>query len=165
MEKLIGLKSEGKEFLSLIKWKEKFSHSSNARGHELNKMKYENLLKEIARDFIALGSPIFFIIVIARIYLLSNYSYLSQFVIGAIIFFPLMFLFKANMYSGLGLITLVFISLFYNDLKFTIFGILIYMIAIASLFYLKKDKLEIIKGIAFGAIAIGISYYIVKLIF
>ena len=122
-------------------------------------------IKETARDLIALGSPIFFIIVIARIYLLSNYSYLSQFIIGALIFFPLMFLFKANMYSGLGLIVLIFTTLFYNNLKFTIFGIAIYLLLLASLIYLKYDKKKVIMGIIFGAIATGISYYVVRFLF
>ncbi len=122
-------------------------------------------IKETARDLIALGSPIFFIIVIARIYLLSNYSYLSQFIIGALIFFPLMFLLKANIYSGLGLIVLIFTTLFYNNLKFTIFGIAVYLLLLASLIYLKYDRKKVIMGIILGAISTGISYYAVRLIF
>lgn len=124
-----------------------------------------NWLKETARDLIALGSPVFFIIVITRIYLLSNYSYLSQFIIGAVIFFPLMFLFKANMYAGLGLIVLIFTTLFYNNLNFTIFGIFIYLLLLASLNYLKIERMKILKGIIFGLISTRISYYAVNLLF
>ena len=122
-------------------------------------------LKETARDLIALGSPVFFIIVIARIYLLSNYSYLSQFIIGAIIFLPLIFLFKANMYAGLGLIVLIFTTLFYNNLNFTIFAIVIYLLLLASLVYLKYDKKKIIISVILGAIATGIGYYAVRFLF
>ena len=53
----------------------------------------KNFLKELARDFIALGSPIFFIIVIVRISLLSNYEYLSQFIIAGVLFLISVFLF------------------------------------------------------------------------
>jgi len=77
----------------------------------------KNFLKEIARDFIALGSPIFFIIVVARISLLSNFEYLSQFIIAGILFIISVFSFKVNLYSGLGLIVLVFTTLFYNNLN------------------------------------------------
>ena len=122
-------------------------------------------LKETARDLIALGSLVFFIIVIARIYLLSNYSYLGQFVLSALIFFPLMFLLKANMYAGLGLIVLIFTTLFYNNLNFTIFGIAIYLLLLASLIYLKYDKKKVIIGVILGAISTGISYYSIQYLF
>jgi len=124
-----------------------------------------NFLKEMARDFIALGSPIFFIIIIARISLLSNYSYLSQFIIAGILFTIFVFWFKVNLYSGLGLILLIFVTLFYNNLNFTIFGIFIYILLLASLVYLNKNKKEVLLGIILGLISSGISYYVVKLIF
>lgn len=122
-------------------------------------------IKETARDLIALGSPVFFIIVLARIFLLSDYNYLSQFIIGALIFFPLMFLLKANMYSGLGLIVLIFTTLFYNNLKFTIFGIAVYLTLLISLIYLKYDKKKVIMGATLGAISTAISYYSIQYLF
>lgn len=122
-------------------------------------------LREAARDLIALGSPVFFIIVIARVYLLSNYSYLSQFIIGAAIFLPLAFFFKSNMYSGMGLIVLIFTTLFYNDLKFTVFGTAVYLLLLASLTYLDYDRKKIILGTFIGAISTGISWYAVKFLF
>jgi len=128
-------------------------------------MKKGNLLNEVCRDILALGSPIFFILVLVRISIAQNVSYLSQFVISGILFFILMFLFKANMYSGLGLILLFFTAVFYNYLPFTIFGALAYLGLIFSLFYLHKEKVEIFKGVLLGAISTGIGYYAVILIF
>ncbi|MEK6842642.1 MAG: hypothetical protein AABX84_02405 [Nanoarchaeota archaeon] len=128
-------------------------------------MKIENFLKESARDIIAFGSPIFFILVLARIFLLSNYSYLSQFIIAGILFLPLIYFFKANIYSGFGLIVLIFTTLYYNEVRFTIFAVFLYLLLIASLFYLKKEKLEIIKGIFFGAVSTGISWFLVEKLF
>lgn len=128
-------------------------------------MKIKYPLKEVARDFIAFGSPVFFALVLARVYLLSNFEYLSQFVIAGILFFILFLFFKINLYSGLSLIVLVFTILYYNDLNFGIFATLAYLGLLASLVYLKTDKKEIFNGILLGAISSLVSYYVVKLIF
>ena len=128
-------------------------------------MKDKNWFKEFARDFVALGSPVFFVLVLARISILSQPYYLSQFIIAAVIFFLLMILFKSDLYSGLAFIVLIFTSLYYNDLKFSIVAVLIYFGLIASLIYLKTEKNKLFKGILFGAISTAISYYLVGKIF
>src|SRR3989344_2501294 len=107
-------------------------------------------LKETARDFIALGSPVFFILVIARISFLSHYEYLSQFAIAGILFLILFFLFNANMHSGLGFIVLTFTTLYYDDLKFSVFAFFIYIGLIASLIYLEREEREIFLGTFLG---------------
>ena len=122
-------------------------------------------LKELARDLIALGGIPFLIIVIVRTSLLDKWYYPMQFVVGALIFFLLMFLFRANLYSGIGLIILVFTSLYYGDLQFTIPAIFFYLVLIGALFYLKEKRSMIIKGILFGIISSLISYYLVNLFF
>ena len=121
--------------------------------------------KEIARDVIALGSPVFFLLVLARVALLSNFEYLSQFVIAGILFVVLFLFFVGNIHSGLGIIVLFFTTIYYSDLKFSIFAILLYFGLVASLLYLKKDKREIINGVIFGLISTGVSYILVKFIF
>jgi len=131
----------------------------------MNSLKDKISLKEIARDIIALGSPIFFVLVVARIYLLSNFEYLSQFLIAGILFLVLFFIFKADIYSGLGLIVLIFTMIYYNDLKFGIFGTLLYAALILSLVYLNKGKKEILLGVVLGAVSALISYFAVKMIF
>jgi len=128
-------------------------------------MEDKNWFKKFARDFVALGSPVFFVLVLARVSMLSKPYYLSQFIIAGVIFFLLMILFKSDLYSGLGFVVLVFTSLYYNDLKFSIVAILIYFGLIASLIYLKTEKNKVIKGILFGAIGTAISYYLVGRIF
>ena len=122
-------------------------------------------LKEIARDFVALGSPIFFILVLVRLAILPDYLFLGQFFFAGAIFILLMFLFKQNIYSGLGLILLVFLILYYKDFRFSIFVILAYLSLIGSLFYLKKDWNKILLGILIGGLSAGISYYFVPKIF
>lgn len=127
--------------------------------------KLKVLSKEIPRDLIALGGLPFFILIIGRVWMLDKSYYPFQFILGGIIFLSLIFLFKSNMNSGLGLIALVFTILYYNHLKFSIFAIFIYFLLILSLVYLKKNKKEILKGILFGAVSSIISYYSIGFLF
>jgi hypothetical protein len=127
-------------------------------------MKKEGL-KEIARDLIALGGIPFFLLVVARLLINPDYPYLAQIIFAGILFLILKFLFKSNIYSGLGIVLLFFISNYYQDLKFAIFATLAYILLIASLIYLKKNNKEIFKGILFGIISSVISYFSVKIFF
>ena len=113
---------------------------------------------ELARDLIALGSIPFFLLVLVRIYLLDNPVYLNQFIFSGIVFLVLFFIFRLNLYSGLGLIALFFTSMHYADAAFTIFGSVVYFFIIASLFYLKYDWKKILLGILAGVIGIGVGY-------
>tara|TARA_Y100000310_G_C20633582_1_gene789984 strand:- start:1273 stop:1662 length:390 start_codon:yes stop_codon:yes gene_type:complete len=128
-------------------------------------MEKTKILKEISRDIIALGSPIFFVFILIRVSIAQDQVYLSQFIFAGILFLVLMFLLKSSIYSGLGLIALIFTSIFYNYLPYTIFGSLVYIGLIFSLIYLKKDKKEIFKGILFGLVSSTIGYYLVDFIF
>jgi hypothetical protein len=128
-------------------------------------MKKINWLKETARDIISLGSLPFFVLVLVRLFINPDIHYISQVVLAGIVFFLFMLLFKPNMYSGLGFILLVFVSLYYNDLKFGIFSGLLYLCLIASLIYLKTEKGAIVKGVLFGALSTAISYFLVKWFF
>lgn len=119
--------------------------------------------KETARDLIALGSIPFFILVLVRVYILAQPAYFTQFLLAGIIFLILSYIFKASMYSGLGLIIGFFLLNHYNDMKFTVFAIIAYILLIASLYYIGEPKKKITLGVLFGAIASGISYYIVNL--
>lgn len=116
-----------------------------------------------ARDIVAVGGIPFFILILVRVYLLNNPIYFSQFVIAGILFLGSFFLFKQNIYAGLGLIVLIFTSLYYDDLVFSVFGIVAYVFLLAGLFYLKKDVKKIFFGIILGALGIGISYLILGL--
>ena len=122
----------------------------------------KNWLKEGARDIIALGSIPFFIIVLIRVSMLDKPFYFFQFLIGSMLFLILFAIFKQNVYAGLGLIVVSFTSLYYDQMRFMVFAIILYGLAIASLFYLKYDKKNIIKGIVFGFLSMVISYLIVK---
>ncbi len=128
-------------------------------------MKKREWLKEIARDIVALGSLPFFILVVVRVIILPDQHFLSQFIFAGVIFLLLMPLVKQNLYSGLGLILLVLVSLYYNNLKFTVFASMLYTGLIISLIYLKTEKQKIIKGVLLGALSTAISYFLIKAIF
>jgi len=117
-------------------------------------------IKVAARDIVALGSIPFFILVLARVYLLNNPEYFGQFIIAGVVFLGIFFLLKQNIYSGLGLIVLVFTSIYYSALIYTIFGMVAYVLLLAGLFYLKEDVKKILWGIFIGAIGIGVSFLI-----
>ena len=124
----------------------------------------KNWLKEGARDIIALGSIPFFLLVLMRVSLLNKPDYFSQFIIAGILLIISYYIFKPNLYAGLGLIVLTFTVLYYDQLRFTIFAIIAYLLLIFSLVYLKENKIKIFKGILLGAISVGLSYYLVHFI-
>lgn len=121
-------------------------------------------IEEVARDLIAFGGLPFLIITIIRVSTGQAY-YPMQFIIGSVVFFILRFFLKADLRSGLAFVLCVFTSLFYNHTLFTIFAIFIYIGIIASLFYLKHRRNEILTGIILGLISTAISYFIVKIVF
>jgi len=118
----------------------------------------DSCIKTAARDLIAIGGIPFFILVLARVYMLNNPEYFSQFLISGGVFLLAFLLFKQNIYSGLGLITLVFTSMYYNDVIFTVFGIIAYALLLVGLFYLKEDWKKIVSGILIGVVGIGASF-------
>src|SRR3989344_7505997 len=121
-----------------------------------------NWKKELARDCIALGGIFFYVLVMARILMLQNWKYVFQFVFAAAIFVLLAaaFRFKVEAHAGLGFILLVLISLYYKNMFFAVFALIVYILLVISLFYLKVEKSRIWKGILMGAVSTAIGYYI-----
>jgi len=126
-----------------------------------------NWKKELTRDCVALGGIFFYALVMARILMLQNWKYVFQFVFAAAIFVLLAaaFRFKVEAHAGLGFILLVLISLYYKNMFFTIFALIVYILLIVSLFYLKVEKSKIWKGILMGAVSTAIGYYIANWLF
>ena len=126
-----------------------------------------NWKKELTRDCVALGGIFFYALVVARVAMLQNWNYVFQFVFAAAIFVLLAaaFRFKVEAHAGLGFILLVLISLYYKNMFFTIFALIVYILLIVSLFYLKVEKSKIWKGILMGAVSTAIGYYIANWLF
>ncbi|MBT7102186.1 hypothetical protein HN935_01610 [archaeon] len=121
-------------------------------------MKEDGWLKVLARDLIALGGLPFFVLVLVRVWMLDNMAYFLQFAIAGVIF-GLLFLFvKQDVYAGLGLIVLVFTSLYYGDFLYSVFGSVAYCLLLVSLFYLERDWKRVIFGVLIGAVGSGVSF-------
>ena len=126
-----------------------------------------NWKKELTRDCVALGGIFFYALVVARVAMLQNWNYVFQFVFAAAVFFLITAIlrFKTEAHAGLGFILLVLISLYYKNMFFAVFALIIYILLIVSLFYLKTEKSRVWKGILAGAISTAIGYYIANWLF
>lgn len=121
-------------------------------------MEKSNWLKEVARDIVALGGLPFFVLVLVRVWMLDNPTYFLQFLVAGAVF-GLFFLFvRQDVYAGLGLIVLVFTSLYYGDLTYGVFGSIVYCLLVGSLLYLERDWRNIFFGILLGVIGVGASF-------
>lgn len=116
--------------------------------------------KEIARDSLALGSVLFYAIVIIRAVIGEHSLFVAQTVIAIIVLFLLSRVIKGDQYLARGFILFVFTSLFYNDKLFTIFAFVLLLILIASLNYLGVKRKVILSGLLLGMASAVISYYL-----
>lgn len=116
--------------------------------------------KEIIQDILALGGIPFLILVLARVYIADNYNQLFQIVCASILLFLILLKFKKINYRiAMMVILAVFMSVFYNEYKFTILASLILLIGIyGAKKYLKKEN--IILSVIIGAICSAVSYLI-----
>ncbi|MFH0876700.1 MAG: hypothetical protein V1863_00565 [Candidatus Omnitrophota bacterium] len=119
---------------------------------------------EVARDLIAFGSIPFLVITLVRVSIMETY-YPMQFIISSLTFLGLRAIFKGTLHAGIGMILVVFTSLFYESWLFSVFALLIYVGIVISLIYLKENKKDLIKGILFGAVSTVVGYIAVRLFF
>jgi hypothetical protein len=117
--------------------------------------------KEIARDVLALGSWVFFILVIARAAIKPYRPFLDQLIIAGVVLSIIGFFWKkANGYISRGAVLVVLTSLFYQSLIYTWFVSLAGIGLVWSAWYLEKDWRRIGYGLIVGAIGIGAGYYL-----
>ena len=125
----------------------------------------KNWKKQIARDVIALGSIVFYALVIARALIGPFFPFLYQLLISATVLFCISFFFKVyDAYVSRGLVLAVLTSLFYKDIFFAVFAFLIYLGLIFSALHIRGNKEEIIKGIVAGIVSAVSGYYLAGLI-
>jgi hypothetical protein len=127
--------------------------------------KNKNWKKEIARDTIALGSIPFYFIVIIRAIIGEYMPFVYQLAIAFLILLIFYWLFKsANQHIARGLVLVVFTSIFYNVMLYTVFAALLWIFMIVSAYYLKPKFKDIAIGVVFGIISTALSYGLVSLI-
>ena len=116
---------------------------------------------EIARDSMAFGSILFYIMIIARSTIGSYSVFVYQLLIALVVLIiSSFFLKKANHYIARAFVIVFFTSLFYKDAIFTIFAALLWTFMIIAAFYLKENKKSVLKGIILGISVTLISYYV-----
>jgi len=125
----------------------------------------KNWKKEVARDTLALGSIPFYFLVVVRAVIGKYAVFVYQVLIAIIVLFILAKIIKnSNLHIARGLVLFVFTSLFYNDLFFTSFASLVFLIMLVSSAYLKEEKAKIAKGVLLGIITSLVSYYLAMLV-
>jgi len=124
-------------------------------------MKKEDWKKEIARDFLALGSWVFYILVVGRAFIQPFRPFADRLIIGGILLFLTgIFINKYGGYISRGLVLFVFITMFYNNNTFSIFAIFAFIGLIISSYILTKSKRGIILELVIGGIISLLSYYL-----
>jgi hypothetical protein len=125
----------------------------------------DNWKINLAEDFLSLGSIIFFIIVIARALIGPYWIFVLNLLISAICAIIFWFIFRqTNNQISRAIILVVFTALFYNEIKFTFFVIIILFLILISAIYLKKEKKGRILGFISGIISSLISYWLSPII-
>jgi hypothetical protein len=118
-----------------------------------------NTKDEIARDVIALGGVPFYLLVLVRAAIGEYISFLVEVAAALPVLYLLSIAVKgSNLHIARALILVVFTSLFYKALPFTLFSTLVLCGMIYALVRLNKPAGEILKGIAIGAVSVVISY-------
>ena len=99
---------------------------------------------ELARDGMAFGSILFYIIIMARSLIGEYMVFVYQLSIAIIILIISSFIIKgANHYLARAFVLVVFTSLFYKDSLFTVFAASLWVFMIGAAFYIKENKKSI----------------------
>lgn len=122
-------------------------------------------LKEIARDLLALGSIPFYFLVIIRAVIGKYDHFIYQMLIAAFSIFILYFIVKGpNLHIARSLAVVIFTSLFYKEMVFTVFASLVWILLVISAYYIKKEIRFVIMGIIIGLISSIAGYYLALLL-
>ncbi|OGU70192.1 MAG: hypothetical protein A2V93_03950 [Ignavibacteria bacterium RBG_16_34_14] len=117
--------------------------------------------KEIARDIIALGSIVFYFLVIGRTLVGPFWVFLTFLCSSALALLILYFIHKEfESYLARGIILAIGTSYFYGNFIFTLFATVIYFLMIVSSSFLGNSISKILKGIIFGLISTVVGYLI-----
>ena len=115
---------------------------------------------EIARDSMAFGSILFYLIIIVRAIIGKYLPFVYQLLISIIILILLSFIIKnVNHHIARAFVLVIFTSLFYKDILFSFFAAVVWIFIIGSAFYIKESKKSIYKGIVLGIVTVLVSYY------
>jgi hypothetical protein len=116
--------------------------------------------KKIARDVLAFGSIVFYVLVIVRALIKPYRPFVDSLVVAILVLIVLyIFIKNYDTYIARGFVLAFFTSIFYQDRLFAIFASFLFLGLIFSSYYIGTEKSKILKGLIFGAISIAIGYY------
>lgn len=128
-------------------------------------------LNNISRDVLALGSVVFYILVVGRALIQPYTLFLIELSTAALVLFLLhLFSKKYDSYSARALILTVTTSIFYESVVFALFVSAVFVLVVLSSFNIGDSsertflKAKIIRGVLYGIIslipALGLSFYL-----
>lgn len=121
----------------------------------------KNWKKETCRDILALGSWIFYILIVARALIKPYRPFADQIIIaGAVLLLVSFFMKNCDYYIARGLILVIFTALFYQDKLFTGFVLAVLILALFSSYFVGNSKIKIGKGLIIGAVSTLVGYYL-----
>jgi hypothetical protein len=117
--------------------------------------------KEWARDFLALGSWVFFVLVAVRLGIGDNDVIFNRILIAGVVLLLVDLFFKGNVegYVSKAIVISVFTGLNYQDLAFSIFAFLAVLGVIFSSKYLGRSNWNVSSGVLVGVVASLVGYY------
>jgi hypothetical protein len=122
-------------------------------------MTKSNWIKEIARDILALGSIVFYFLVLGRALIGPFWIFFSYLCTAAVVLLIIFLIHKDyETYLARGLVLAVGTSVFYNETIFTFFASVIYLLMIIASYITGNSIKKIFMGISFALFAVLAGY-------
>jgi len=115
--------------------------------------------KELARDFLALGSWVFFVLVLVRIFILPNkWAYINHLLIAGVFILLVDLFLRGNVdtYISRALVLAFYTSLYYENNPYSIFVSIACVGLILSSKYVGNSWMKIGYGVLLGLVGIGL---------
>ena len=122
-----------------------------------------NWKKELARDFLALGSWVFFVLVIVRLLILPyKWTYINHLYIagGLILLVDLFLRGRVDTYISRALVIVFYTSLFYENTLYSIFVKLAFAGLVFSSKYIGNSWKKIGFGLLLGLVGVGLKWVV-----
>ena len=115
---------------------------------------------ETARDLLALGSWVFYILVIGRALIKPYRPFVDEIIIaGVVVVLAGMMFLEFDGYIARALVLVIFTSMFYENVIYTSFASIVGLLMLFSSYGLNKDIRRIGLGLIVGIFALICGYY------
>jgi len=120
----------------------------------------QDWIKRIERDILALGSIVFYFLVLGRALIGPFVVLITQLIIAGVILFVIYMIHRRfDTYIARGIILAVFTNLYYNSTIYLIFVSIVFIMMILSSYHIRNSKQNILKGVMIGVISSVIGYF------